>query len=1003
MFTLRPRSSVLSYRTSLPVVQEDIRDYNDSDLNAESPSVSYRPFSGPEDNLQLTLDICLDHLENIQLTDSSARTSEIVTAADGLIPAANPTGRYVTGLTPASTTTDVSVKPDSGFWSQSFDSYRISMAALDDSTDVDLDAILGELCALGDELDNESRRVSSSSSASSTSTLQQSTPNHSRNVKFVQQQQSPNSHQPSKGILQSSKSSSFETMNQKSVSPLDSFAHIDLGEHYYQQPVSASAESPDNDSAFSDNVSCISSESGASRNDGVSCMSSGSSSKSSNGSLNAPSPTQTSTLSSDPSPSTATKSEKIKRALEKINETEIKKLFITVHFNEDLKKSFLIDERMTCLDICQSLAEKSETKLSADCAIVERLPELNIERFFEDHENLVENNLMWDKDSPNRLLYVKRKDKYDFITKPEDYLVGLACKDTEYDELARRTLVQDYFSSFAISPPELEAFLYLRNEAKKTWKKFWFVLRSSGLYYSTKAKSKASCDLECLTSFDVVNLFLGINWKKKHKAPTDYGFALKLPQIQSAKAVKNIKYVCCDDQHTLDLWMAGIRIAKYGRDLYDNFTKALERVSVMEEAEARASYNESFSSAQQTPVAARRLSSSDTAFDSDDLSTGTIKRKPPHSTTPKLPFTPKTSQILMRSADERRSFHSASSNRVNGVTGSDHHDMTNGHHYDAEFHSPTHARLTGIATAFPVPPPELLTSPTHEPNGHPLSPSLLRSPPPPTPPKPAALLQRKPNMTDRNDPHRHSIGPTPISSPVHSANNGSATAQLPFLHELRTKSASPLVVKKVLSSVPEIHDINLNSQPPSPVRRVNVSSPAPSSVSSSSSSSNGVLPGSPIRLTNGYCRTQSMSPTHKSKLPPPPPRRSDMTKLENGETVPGSNAVQYRMSEGNYERSLSLGPEIPNGVPQQKAVSSNLDFMADLKRAMARKKRHSLLLNESAETAPGSDYLPPPPPELLNEIRCLSPTSNCGSDDVVARKKPPPPPKRSDLTKVGGK
>ena len=161
-----------------------------------------------------------------------------------------------------------------------------------DSADVDLDAILGELCALGDELDNESRRVSSSS-YSSTSTLQpsQSASNHSRNAKFVQ---------PSKGILQSAKSCSFEMppsasngimSNQKSVSPLDNFA-IDLVEHYYQQTVSASAESPDNDSAFSDNVSCISSESGASRNDGVSCMSSGSSSKSSNGSLNAPSPTQ---------------------------------------------------------------------------------------------------------------------------------------------------------------------------------------------------------------------------------------------------------------------------------------------------------------------------------------------------------------------------------------------------------------------------------------------------------------------------------------------------------------------------------------------------------------------------------------------------------------------------------------------------------------------------------------------------------------------------------------
>lgn len=73
----------------------------------------------------------------------------------------------------------------------------------------------------------------------------------------------------------------------KSVSPVA--GEFDLVEQYYKQVTSA--ESPDNDSAFSDNVSCISSESGASRTD-ASCMSSGSSSKSSNGSLNAPSPTQ---------------------------------------------------------------------------------------------------------------------------------------------------------------------------------------------------------------------------------------------------------------------------------------------------------------------------------------------------------------------------------------------------------------------------------------------------------------------------------------------------------------------------------------------------------------------------------------------------------------------------------------------------------------------------------------------------------------------------------------
>lgn len=53
-------------------------------------------------------------------------------------------------------------------------------------------------------------------------------------------------------------------------------------------------------------------------------------------------------------------------------------LFITVHFNDSVRKSLLIDERMDCLDVCQSLAEKSETKLTPDCTVVEYLPELNI-------------------------------------------------------------------------------------------------------------------------------------------------------------------------------------------------------------------------------------------------------------------------------------------------------------------------------------------------------------------------------------------------------------------------------------------------------------------------------------------------------------------------------------------------------------------------------------------------------------------------------------------------
>ena len=38
--------------------------------------------------------------------------------------------------------------------------------------------------------------------------------------------------------------------------------------------------------------------------------------------------------------------------------------------------------------------------------------------------------------------------------------------------------------------PDLEGMMYLKSEGKKAWKKFFFVLRASGLYYNPKGKGK---------------------------------------------------------------------------------------------------------------------------------------------------------------------------------------------------------------------------------------------------------------------------------------------------------------------------------------------------------------------------------------------------------------------------------------------------------------------------------------------------------------------------------
>ena len=55
-------------------------------------------------------------------------------------------------------------------------------------------------------------------------------------------------------------------------------------------------------------------------------------------------------------------------------------------------------------------------------------------------------------------------------------------------ERAKKILVSEYFSSSG-RVPEIDGVLYMKDGYRKPWKKFYFMLRASGLYQSTKGKS----------------------------------------------------------------------------------------------------------------------------------------------------------------------------------------------------------------------------------------------------------------------------------------------------------------------------------------------------------------------------------------------------------------------------------------------------------------------------------------------------------------------------------
>lgn len=277
---------------------------------------------------------------------------------------------------PVGTPTVAKLRPKSNLTTERTDSYRFSMANLEETHEAELDAILGELSIL--EQRGELRQCRS----------------HSRTNSTI-------SAATNATISSESGCSSVPDSSSASISSL-------------REP---RTDSPDNDSAFSDTVSLMSSESSASSS--VS--------------------THLKNLQQNVANAVESgKQAKIHLALQKLEQATVRRLFVKAFSADGASKSLLVDETMTCGHVTRLLADKNHVQMEPNWAIIEHLPEHQMERLFEDHELLVDNLMLWSRDSKNRVMFLKRPDKTSLFKTPELFLPGTQmAPGSDHDEHTR--------------------------------------------------------------------------------------------------------------------------------------------------------------------------------------------------------------------------------------------------------------------------------------------------------------------------------------------------------------------------------------------------------------------------------------------------------------------------------------------------------------------------------------------------------------------------------------
>ncbi|XP_030343721.1 growth factor receptor-bound protein 14 isoform X1 [Strigops habroptila] len=249
-------------------------------------------------------------------------------------------------------------------------------------------------------------------------------------------------------------------------------------------------------------------------------------------------------------------------------ETSRKKQVIKVYSEDDTSRALEVPGDITARDVCQLLILKNHYIDDHSWTLFEQLTHTGLGRAIEDHELVMEVQSNWVMEEENKLYFRKNYAKYEFFKNPlsffPDHMISFPSET--HAAVSHSGILQMFLSSSTY--PEIHGYLHAKEQGKKSWKKLYFLLRRSGLYFSTKGTSKEPRHLQFFCEFSNSDMYMSLTGKKISGAPTNYGFCFK---PNKSGGTRDLKQLCADDEQSRTCWMTAIRLLKYGMQLYQNY------------------------------------------------------------------------------------------------------------------------------------------------------------------------------------------------------------------------------------------------------------------------------------------------------------------------------------------------------------------------------------------------------------------------------------------------